>query len=721
MAGTIKIRFQTQALDSPPYTRGIVTIRFNDGTQTLDLREILTQSAPPAYHFLEVAWIDGSSGEDAQQATNFATSFNRDYATVGGIQQGPLFGKNLTATANGNEVTITADRGTFDTGSNYSGNVLIVNIDPPDNNPEDPTPVLVASEAGTGDCSVINYNVAATAGTAPYDLYINGVLQIPGWNGLSTTVALARGVVSKLIIIDDNALQSEDVKVNVPRRLNANNFSDEQFPIIGAADVTINWDTPVAGVTPLEYSLDPTSATTGGAYQTSNVFPAVLEGPWKLFVKDKYGCEVSRILTVTGYTDPTAPENSVEYFLISDFNSLAFSRRNADRKNYDTALSFEDNVGVPKTGFFEFTESDQIQTQFKSSYPFHQVTLFKCDGSKEDLNFLLIQENIGTKEKVDCEIFPVDSTTTGVYFTAGDQYEPDTTNVIGGSPYDSGLPAWAEIGQFVTLGTLGSKAITSISYDADLNVLYFTVDGVTGAAQTDQVQVIFNRHPYNVFRCDFPMTKVTGRAFMRIEPGYDSDNIITKYVHQSEPLRRITDTSKHLKIQWSGFKNLGDMLFVDGYQGIMWVKGRIRPIPIGSAETFDGTDEVYSLEQSQRIGQALFIPLMTPKQWVKFGLVSGISQGGTLIIEDMELVRTQTIEAEELSDSNWSNVSCEFGYAEEGLNVVKGEVVLSPSTGTEGGGGTGKEPVIGWQGFKRLKLEDDTYLRLESGWFVALD
>lgn len=722
MAGSIKITFATQALDAPPYTRGVVNIKYNDGSQVLDLTEILIQSAPPAYHFQEVAWIDGASGEDAQQATNFANSFNRDYKSTGGVPGGGgLTGKNLEAVAVGNEVTITADLGTFESGSNYSGNVLLIGFDPPVNNPEDPTPVLQLTEQGTGDCNVINYNVVATAGTAPFELRVNGVVTIPAWDGLSTTIALARGAVSKITAKDANNLDAAAINKNVPSKILAINFSTDQAPGIGAADVTINWDTPIADIGPIEYSIDATGAGTGGNYQTSNVFPGILEGPWRLFVRDKYGCEDSVLITVSGYSDPSAPENNVEWFTVSDFNTLSFSRRNGGRKNYDTTLSFEDNVGLAKTGFFEFVEADQINTQFKSSFPFHQITLFKCDGTKEDLNFLLIQENLGVKEKVDCELFPVDGLTVGVYFNGGNEYAPDTLTVIGGSQYSSGLPAWAEVGQLVTLGSLGVKEITGIGYEPQLNVLYFTVEATIVSAVPDVVQVIYNRHPYNVYRCDFPMTKITGRAFMRIEPGYDGDNIVSKFVHQSEPIRRITDTSKYLKLQWSGYKNLGDMIFVDGYQGIMWIKGRIRPIPVSSSKTYEGVEEVYSLEQKQRVAQSFYAPLMTPRQWVKFGLVSGISQGGTLYIEDMDLVRTSPIEATELDDSNFSNVECEFGYGEEGLNVVLGETVLDPTTGNPGGGGTGKEPVVGWQGYERLKLDDDTYLRLDDSTFIALD
>lgn len=683
--------------------------------------EDLVQGAPSAYKFQEVPYQVGlESSTNYGQAVNYANAFNRDWSFTGVQLTGGLQQANIQASVVGNEVTLTAQTGTFLAGSIYNGNVLIVDIDPPSNTADPVTPVISVVKEGTGYCSVINYNVTATAGVAPYSLVVNGVEQIPGWNGNTTTIALARDSVAKIWIVDNDGNLSQPTvesngKVNVPRKLSPANFETVLTPAAGSADLTVNWPAPVAGVTPIEYSLTASDAVAAGTYQTSNVFPGVLDGTYKLWIRDVYGCEISKTVTVVGYAD-AANGSTLKYFRISDFNSLSFSRRSSGRKNYDTALSFEEAVGLPKKVFFDFTAEDQIQTQFKSSFPFHQVTLFKCDGTKEDLNFLEIQQNIGVAEKVDCRTYPVSTGVTGVYFIGGDLYEPGTLTVVGDSPYSSGLPSWAEVGQFVSLGALGTKEIKSIGYDTDLGVLYFTVDASIAAAADDTVQATYNRHDYNLFRVDFPMSKVSNRAFLRIEAGYSSSEIEVTY--QSEAIRRITDTSKYLKIQWSGFKNLGDMVFVDGYQGIMWVKGRIRPTPFGESKTFDGTDEVYSLSQKQRTDQRASIPLMTPKQWVKFGLVSAMAEGGTLLIEDMELVRLGGIEAEELGDSNYSNVECEFAYTGDGLNEVSSEAVLNPSTGTVGGGGTGKIPT--GTTVSLLRLSDGTFVRFTDGAFLAV-
>jgi len=717
MAGTIKLRFTTQALDFSPLTRGRVTVKFQTKAgQAVDLFEDLVQGAASAYKFQEVAWIDGSSGEDAQQAINFAQAINRDYKGVGLVQTGFPQLPNISAQAVGNEVTITALEGTFLSGSSYTGNVLVVAIDPPSNTADPTTPVISVVASATGDCNVINYNVTATTGVAPFRLVNNGVDVIPSWNGSTTSLALARGSVNKIFVEDLDGEFSVPITVNVPRKLDGANFEVALTPGVGNSDVTVNWPEPVAGVTPLEYALTAADAVAATGYQSSNVFPAVLEGAYKLWVRDKFGCEVTKLVTVAGYADPVAG-STPKYSRISDFNTLSFSRRSPGRKNYDTALSFEEVVGVPKQALFEFTAEDQIQTQFRSSFPFHQITLHKCDGSKEDLPFLLIQQNIGVAEKVDCKVFPVEAALAGVYFVGGNSYEPGTLTVTGSSPYSSGLPTWAETGRFVSVGSMGTKEIKGVGYDSDLGVMYFTVEASIAAQADDTVQATYNRHDYNLYRCDFPMSKVSDRAYVTIEMGYSSTEIEVAY--QSEAIRRITDTSKHLKIEWSGFKNLGDMVFVDGYKGVMWIKGRIRPVPIGTAKNYEGSEEVYPLSHTQRIGQRVSIPVMTPKQWAKFGLVSAIAEGGTLLIEDMELVREGAIEAEEQGSTNFSNVECEFAYTGDGLGEVTEEVVLNPSTGVEGGGGTGKEGVTGWEGFTRIAMADGKYLRLSAGAFIS--
>lgn len=708
MASTLKLTFVVEPLDPAPYVRGEVQIKFNDGTSNHSLDEILDLGNLGTGYFKEETYSPGNETlVNGIQASNYALAFNRDHKNVGGT-------KNIFASVVGNEVTLTAKKGTFSTGSSYTGNVLTIGFLAPNNQTTVDDLVLSSSPTSNGTCSVIEYDVAATGGTGPYTLRNGSTILLSNWDGLSTTLAFARGEQHNLILTDSDSL-SDTLTINVPRTLIASEFKQRVVPFIGGSDLTIDSVNPVTGTTPIEYSLDGTN------YQTSNIFPGILEDTYTLYIRDKFGCEVTKTIVVYGLGDATEEER-IRKFIVSDYNSLSFSKdtvfNNYNRKNYSNTLSYEEAVKLPKKATFYFTSDDDIETQFKSSYPFHVVTLFKCDGTKENLPFIKIQENLGVTEKVDCKLFPI-TDGIGVYFDGGNSYTPNTTTIIDNSPYTTGLPSWAEIGQYVAFGTLGTKEIKSIGYDKDLQKMYFVVDGTITVAANDTAQVTYNRHDTDVYRCDFNMSKVSDKAFVRIEMGWSFDEIEDSY--SSEPIKLLKDTTNYLKHEWSGYKNIGDMIFVDGIKGIMWVKGRIRPYPISEAQTYDGTDQTYSLEQVARMGQKATIPTMTPKQWNKFNLVSGITQGGNLYIEGMELVRTGSIEFEELDQSNYSNVSCEFAYAGESLYINNDEIVLNPSTGVVGSGGTGKDPVLGWDGFRRIQLNDGTYLRLESGTFIALN
>lgn len=696
--------------------RGQVNLLFTDPDGTAhNLFEKVVDGVPTNYEFQRVPWITGlESSLSFGQASNYANAFNRDYKHVGGTN-------NLKATLSGNVVTITGE-GTFEAGSNYTGDMIGVTFGTPANTTPVVDPVLAASATSTGSCSVIEYELEASLGTGLYSLTRNGVVIQTGWDGSSQNVAMVRGAVSKIFVTDDDGLFSNAITLNVPRKLVANDFQVDIVLGVGGSDLTITNLVPVTGTTPVTYALVDTGDAASG-YQSSNLFPGTPAGTYDLYIKDKFGCEVFRTIVVAT-VDVPVEDTDLRYFKVSDFNSLSFSKQDTKRKGYLNSLSWQENVGIRKQSLFRFSEDDNIQTQFKSSYPYHVITLFKCDGTKEALSFLQIQENIGVAEKVDCKLIPVDEG-IGVYFDGGNKYTPGTTTVVDTSPYTS-LPTWGEIGQIVTIEGVGIKEITGTGYDADLNKLYFTVDGTIASATDSKVQTTYNRHPYNVFRCDFPMTKVSNLAFVRIEAGYDVDGeVLIDQTWQSETIKVLSqqeiDGRQFIRAEWTGFKVLDGFIFDSSYKGIMWVKGRIRPFPVSESKTFDGSDRTYPLEQIARMGQKVTIPVMTPKQWNKFNLISGISIGGTLWIEDMELVRTGAVEAEDVGDTNFSNITAEFAYAGEGLSIESDEIVLNPSTGVEGSGLTGKEPVIGWTGFKRLRLDSGTYLRFEDGSFIALD
>lgn len=687
---TISIRFQTQALDFSPLTRGVVTVVFNDGNQDLPLSLILINNAAPSGYFQEVGWINGNSGEDSLQANNYAAAFNRDYSFVGNVPNGlPQVG-NLKATVVDDTVTITATNGTFVSGS-YTGNVLTVSGFTINNTTQVTTPILASSLTGNGDCSTVEYSLTATSGTPPYTLKNGTTTLVSGWDGTARLEDISREVGSVTFNVTDANGQTASKTSIVPRKLKIGEFKIRATQYVGYSDVLIENSNPVANTFPLEYSLDAQGALTGMSYQLENVFPGILPGFYELFVKDKYGCEVTKTVQIVAYQDATEEQNP-RYFDVPKGNSIIMSECttfNKDIKpNYNNTLSFNELSDVRYKVTQYFDPSDFEPVHFKSSYPYHVITLHKDDGTKQDIPPILVQENLGSIEKVDCELFPLNGQ-TAVYFDGGNEYEPNTTTVTGASSYTQFLPSWAVEGQFVSLDGLGAFEIIDIGYDAVLQRGYFVVDALIGAATSGKVQVTWNVQPYNVFECYVPFSNVN-RARLVIEKGFGFDTIDGK-PWISEILATKENEFDDLLIEWSSSKNQSDIVFFSGVKFKKRVKGKLRAVFPNSSEISEGDSRAYSIDQNFYQHYRLEIDKLSARE-IHHLLVASSTDGFKVNGELM--IKKGDAEIEPLGESNYYNFRCDYAYGGNQSATQPDSLALNSSTGVIGGGGTGKPGTL---------------------------
>ncbi|MEO0572575.1 MAG: hypothetical protein AAF039_12790 [Bacteroidota bacterium] len=708
---TIKITFQTQALDFSPLIRGRVSIMFNDGDQDHDLFETHTTGVATSTRFKEESW-DGTSETDNLQAANFANAFNRDYSQIGGsgniIQLGNLF-----ASVNDNEVTITAENGTFISGSSYNGNVLVVGGFIIDNPPTVANPKLTFQRsANVGDCDNIQYSASATDGTPPFALRSSVGTIIEGWDGASIDFDLPRGTIQTIRLTDSNLVEVARTE-NVPRKLVIGEFQESIAAYDGFSDIIIQSLNPVFGTTPLEYTLEPQGSLNGVSYQSGNTFPGVLQGSfYELFVRDVYGCEITKTIEVRAFQDSTVNENPL-YFDVMSANSIIHSpcpAFNKDtKKNFHNTGSWNELSGIRNEITQIFDPSDVRGTQFKSSFPYHVITLHNCDGTKVDIPPILISENLGAKEKVDCRVFPLNGK-TAVYFDGGNAYEPDTTTVIGASEYLQFTPPWAIENQIVFIDGYGGLTIESTGYDQDRAKGYFVVDAITASESDAIVQVTFNKQDYNTFEYYLDMSKVSGTGRVVIEKG-NSFNEIIGDPWVSELVKIEGDSEDLLKIEWSDSKNKGDIVFQSNIKFEKRIEGRFRPKWDGESETFAGDSREFSLRQTTYQNYRLELDRLSAKEVNQLNIASGLE---SFIVNNVPLVRQAYPEIEPLGDSNYYTWTCELGYGGDGLAIQSDEIVLDVSTGVEGGGGTGSDNLgtVLYDGRTRLNI---------SGGFVTVD
>lgn len=715
---TISFSLATQALDFAPLSRGRVRIVFNNGSQNIFLDELLSTSVATTGRFQEVPWINGFSDEDEQQAENFVFAFNRDYSFIGNIPDGTPQKGNIVATNVGNVITITATVGTFSVGSSYDGNVLVASAFTINNTTQAVPVNLSVSNNNIGSCTLVNFAFSATGDGAPFRLNIGGADVDTNWDGTSQNFDLQRGktILVSLYNSSDELVDSETVFV--PRKLVSGDFDFEVSTYEdNTSDIIINRVTVINFTTPLEYSLDDLSEATGTTYQSQNNYSGIPSGQYNLFIRDVYGCEIVKIIDIPDFQDATKTE-VVRYFQVMQGQSLIFTEMPEFsplvKKNYFNTGSYNEFVqGNRFDAFHYFDDADGLKgIQFKSSYNYHVITLHKCDGTKIDLAPIIISQNLGALEKMDCVVFSVGTNKTGVYFNGGNTYIPNTETVLDSSIYDGTTPSWAEVGQLVFLDGTGLR-ITGNGFDSNRG-WYFIVDLDTSAEVAATVQVTYNKQDYNTFEAYFDVRDIDTKGFIVIEKGFlnGSEVAIVGNPWVCEVIRKISDTDEYLLIEWSDVKNKSDIVFQSGIGFIARMKGELIPGSNDSSETFSGDSNEYSIEQIRRIAFDVFIEGITFKQVIQLNIASALSG---FKVNGISLVSNGAPSHKRMDKSNLYTWRGKFGYGANMVAEENDEIVLSVSTGVEGGGGTGQTIQPNLTQITLFKFSDGTLARLNNG------
>lgn len=691
-SSTIQITIDVLNTDNTG-TLGAIRIGLDTGAPLVfSLAETLVNSASGIFEMRRATGqLSGPSGDlGEEQALYFQQAFSRDYLNTGG--QG-----NLSVSRSGNVVTITSQNGQF-VNNSYDGDVLSVQFQTTNGTIVVPAE-LTLTRLDTGDCDTIQYSASATGDGAPFTLSVNGANVITEWDGTTQNIDLTRGGSSAIRFMNSSNEAVRSFNEIVPRKLIPGEFKERTTTFVGFTDVLIESVNPIAGTEPVQYSLENEGTLTGGNYQESNSFPGVTDGTYELFIRDRFGCEVSKTIVLvsfdTGEDGGGGLINDFRYFEVVPLNSIPFSEQIQHgpfaKKNRTNTLSYNDDVEIPYLADFGFVDGDIVFVQFKSSYTYHNVTLSLTDGTVREVGFDLIQENLGTTERVDCKMFQYMPGQIGVYFDGGNTYSPNTNNILPDpSPYGREFPSWAVEGGLIGISSLGLKRIQGVEYSSDLGKFFFTIEGTVLGNIDDIVQATFNAQQYNLFQFGIAASSLIGYGQLTLEAGYDFDMVERTFV--SECFEKLEDDSDYLLMRYGSDRNVGGLVFSNtGYEGLIRVKGKFRSYPKSISEVQKGDDRTYSLRQESYIGYRLEMYHVTPKIWELLNNVSGMSKdGGSFSVNGLRLTRSGEIEQEESGESNLSKITIEFDFGGNTSIVTDAEVVTNPSTGVTGSGGTGK-------------------------------
>lgn len=699
MATRINITFTSKDSLNDILGSVIVTHSFNGNQSSYILGGTLF---PSQTQFFQITQNQNAADASERTALSYGDRFNRQFSLA---LTGVNYQQSNMVEVNGNIVTIEVQEGEFITAtstSDYFDTSFSV-----ENDASGVTPRVDHILTGNGDCDTIEVQVVyGQGGNAPYrvidnrnETVING-----NWDGLTTfNFDSPRGQTVSYRVVDQVDFEIGRIFITGPSKVLKTDFTHEVRNASTSSDIVVNQIVSRANTGPIEYAIQLGDSAVS-PYQVSNIFggisapefgdPAFI---YTLYIRDVYGCVITKTIVVEGL-DPTISLGDREFevtFEISELNSLSF-KRGAEafdyeyRKNYNTALSYEEEMQLPYQAKFRFAPGQNIYTQFRSSYPFHAITLFKCDGTRSAIDHELIAQNMDVIEKVDAYIFPLEGTFTdldgnltsgfGVYFNGGNRYEPNTDNAFEQHNYVSVLPEWAEVGFGVDMGTLGFRQIIQTAlYDEERRTPYFVVDGIIGEEAFTQVQVRFNRHDYNVYRCEFNIDEIGpgNLGYLVFEPGYTETQVDRNNLHWSESFGVLDDPSKYLRIEWYLNRNVGKAIFDERMASYLWVIGQLRPISLESnAETLQADDRRRSRDQNEELGMRMNALIMEPKVWRKLAMASALGNQGEFIVEKLNLIRTSGVTQDELGNSNRSNLEVEFAVGPDTPNTRTTDPVI---------------------------------------------
>ena len=515
----------------------------------------------------------------ASAANSFLNAFNLDYNSSG----------IYTATIVDNVVTIEAQNGfiTFSNASsngnvtfsitNFSGTVFQI--------------TQAIFEQATDACN----NVKLKATTNVYADNINSpigtttrsgniiYIDVPRSGGLNPSTVL--------LSLSTNTGQQASQTLNIPSILAEGNINL-------TINTSPNGATIIATHFPneelsLEYSLHDGSSQT--AYQTSNIFTGVVAGDYTIYIKDQFGCIVTKSFSVDafGVDDP--------YFEISKSNSIRWVGRtlngNALNRGIDeNGYSYEDDVKRKYKHYEDFTTLNIPETQFKTNYTTPIVKVYEGTTLLETINPSKKTNNLRLTDSRDALKFSDSNGKTAIYFTTGKRYNYDTgADLQNDYTLNGRLPEWGIKGNYIKISGAWFE-IEEVLFDETRQAEYLSINqNYTGVEVSIIVGANYNREIYEVWEFSNSLSTYAGKT-LDLEI-VNTDPIFDTLIYGAESLKVYSSLPNHTEIKYLNDSNT-DVMYSTGISFLINTRmDKVSDAPIGENENFS-SDNVTILEKA---------------------------------------------------------------------------------------------------------------------------
>ena len=429
------------------------------------------------------------------------------------------------------------------------------------------------------------------------------------------------------------------------------------------------------------YSLD------GVTFQSSNTFPGILQGNYTFYVKDQFGCQVNKSITIPAfidggvgqripYSDLPSKSLSIRYFKYIDFSNSTEYRN--DENTQSNQLPYTQNARLYNQ---LFKNSDTvITTQLKTNYENVVATVVDEQLIEHDIEVVKVVNYSNLKDRRDAIIYPIDNANSqvGLYFNGVDNiYDYFSGTITGNVDLNGALPLWGLVGNFVFVNNAWFE-ISNVIFDESVSsyVIVITTTYV-GLPSVVEVSSIYNLEPYNIHEFNIDFSLFTNQKVQVNITQTDTNTSFPEVVYLSEIIEVAESYSDTLFMEYYNDKNT-DIFYATGIKNKIHIPIEFFSGGILGETTTERTDINTFLIDAEGYENDLIAFKLMPKQMMR-KVIQGLSHK-FVFLNGVQYVKEESPEVVPVIGTNLYRVNAEMTksnavYTSRGL---VGDISLTP-------------------------------------------
>ena len=429
------------------------------------------------------------------------------------------------------------------------------------------------------------------------------------------------------------------------------------------------------------YSLD------GVTFQSSNTFPGILQGNYTFYVKDQFGCQVNKSITIPAfidggvgqripYSDLPSKSLSIRYFKYIDFSNSTEYRN--DENTQSNQLPYTQNARLYNQ---LFKNSDTvITTQLKTNYENVVATVVDEQLIEHDIEVVKVVNYSNLKDRRDAIIYPIDNANSqvGLYFNGVDNiYDYFSGAITGNVDLNGALPLWGLVGNFVFVNNAWFE-ISNVIFDESVSsyVIVITTTYV-GLPSVVEVSSIYNLEPYNIHEFNIDFSIFTNQKVQVNITQTDTNTSFPEVVYLSEIIEVAESYSDTLFMEYYNDKNT-DIFYATGIKNKIHIPIEFFSGGILGETTTERTDINTFLIDAEGYENDLIAFKLMPKQMMR-KVIQGLSHK-FVFLNGVQYVKEESPEVVPVIGTNLYRVNAEMTksnavYTSRGL---VGDISLTP-------------------------------------------